>query len=88
MALNTSAVVGARGMLLLYSLMGICQAKKDSVARTGDVLCLTASQRLQLENRAKPVRKAVSQLRAAAESAIRERLERAASCEIKRTWTE
>src|SRR5207247_4087180 len=27
MALNTSAVVGARGMLLLYSLMGICQAK-------------------------------------------------------------
>jgi hypothetical protein len=54
--------------------MGICQA---SVARTGDVLCLTASQRLQLENRAEPVRKAVSQLRAAAESAIRERLERA-----------
>ncbi len=35
-------------------------SSQDSVARTGDVLCLTASQRLQLENRAKGVRKAVS----------------------------
>src|SRR5579883_1339487 len=38
MALNTSAVVGARGMLLLYSHNGICQAQ------TRDVLCLTAFQ--------------------------------------------
>jgi len=52
-------------------------SSQDSVARTGDVLCLRASQRLQLENRAEPVRTAVSQLRAAAESTIRERLERA-----------
>src|SRR2546426_4838788 len=53
-------------------------SSQDLVARTGDVLCLTASQRLQLENRAEPVRKAVCQLRAAAASAIRERFERAA----------
>ena len=36
MALNTSAVVGARGMLLLYSHVGMCQAKAEW--RTGDVL--------------------------------------------------
>jgi hypothetical protein len=50
----------------------------DALARTGTVLCLTASQRFQLEHRAEPVRKAVSQFRAAAEAAIRERFERAA----------
>ena len=45
-------------------------SSQESVARTGDVLCLTASQRLRLQNRAEPVRKAVSQLRAAVESAF------------------
>jgi hypothetical protein len=36
------------------------------VVRAGDVLCLTASQRLQLETRAEPVREAVSRFQAAA----------------------
>src|SRR5262249_55357680 len=48
-------------------------SSRDSVAPTGDVLCLTAPQRSKLANRAEPVRKTLSQLRAAAGSAIRER---------------
>src|SRR5262249_41814667 len=48
-------------------------SSRDSVAPTGDVLCLTAPQRSKLANRAEPVRKTLIQLRAAAGSAIRER---------------
>jgi len=48
------------------------------VARAGGALCVTAPQRLQLENRAEPVRMAVNHLLAAAEFAIHEGFERAA----------
>lgn len=39
MALNTSAVVDARGMFLLYSYMGICQA--DIVLQPEKVLTMS-----------------------------------------------